>query len=95
MSDLATDLVRVRVGDTEFNVGRADAERRGLTVLDEPTHTRSGNPRPETRSGGRPVKPKTSVADKAAAKKAASAASSAPAASTGDSPITNPPSQED
>ncbi|KAB2808313.1 hypothetical protein F9L07_22625 [Pimelobacter simplex] len=95
MSDPATDLVRVRVGDTEFNAGRSDAHRRGLTVLDEPTHTRSGNPRPETRAGGRPVKPKTSVATKAAAKKAASAASSAPAASSGDSPTTNPPSQED
>ncbi|WP_418060808.1 hypothetical protein [Pimelobacter simplex] len=95
MSDSATDLVRVRVGDTEFNAGRSDAERRGLTVLDEPTHTRSGNPRPETRTGGRPVKPKTSVADKATAKKAASDAPSAPAAPTGDSPTTNPPSQED
>ncbi len=71
-----SDLVRVRVGDVEYNAGRADAERRGLEVLDEPTHTRSGNLRPETRTGGRPRKPKTSVAEQAAAKKAASTADS-------------------
>ncbi len=65
-----SDLVRVRVGDREFNVGRTDAERRGLNVLDEPTHTKSGNPRPETRAGGRPDKPKTTVAKQAAGKQA-------------------------
>lgn len=70
-----SDLVRVRVGDREYNAGRSDAERRGLTILDdEPTHTRAGNPRPETRVGGREVKPKTTVAKKAAAKKATSSA---------------------
>lgn len=70
-----SDLVRVRVGDREYNAGRSDAERRGLTILDdEPTHTRAGNPRPETRVGGREVKPKTTVAKRAAAKKGASRA---------------------
>ena len=64
------DLVRVVIGDVEKNVGRGFAEAKGLKVLDEPTHTGDGRPRPATRLGGRPVKPKTSVAKKAAAKKA-------------------------
>ena len=81
-----SDLVRVRVNDIEFNVGRAYATAHKLNVLDEPTHDRSGNPRPETRAGGRPRKPRTTVAEQAAAKKAAS---------TADSPTTNPPSMED
>lgn len=65
-------LVRVRVGDREFNVGAAYAESHKLTVLDdEPTHTPTGEARPVTRAGGRKVKPKTSVAESAAKKKAA------------------------
>lgn len=64
------ELVRARIGGFEKNVGRAYAEAHGLEVLDEPTHDRGGAPRPTTRKGGRPVKPKTTVsheADKKAA----------------------------
>ena len=64
------DLVRVVIGDVEKNVGRGFAKAKGLTVLNEPTHTGDGRPRPATRSGGRPVKKKTSVAKEAAAKQA-------------------------
>lgn len=70
-----SDLVRVRETRpdgvvVEHNEGRARAIAKGLVILDEPTH-RHGNPRPTIRVGGRPVKPKTTVAKKAAAKKAA------------------------
>ena len=68
-----SDLVRVREGDREFNVGRSHAEARGLTILDEPVRDRTGELRPVTRSNGRKVKPKVSVAE-AAEKKAASTA---------------------
>lgn len=64
------DLVRAVVGAVEKNVGRAFAEAKGLEVLDQPTHTPDGRPRPATRRGGRPVKRKTTVATEAAAKKA-------------------------
>lgn len=66
------EMVRVRVGDREFNVGRTYAESNELEVLkDEPTHLDDGTPRPETARGGRPVKPTVSVAEAAASKKAA------------------------
>lgn len=65
------DLVRVRLNGVEKNVGKAFAEAHKLDVLDEPTHGRDGQPRRDTRAGGRPVKPKTSVAKKAAEKQAA------------------------
>lgn len=65
------ELVRVRVGDREFNVGRTYAESNKLEVLkDEPTHLGDGTPRPETAREGRPLKPKTTVAN-ASGKKAA------------------------
>lgn len=67
------DLVRVRVDDAEFNVGRAYAEARNLDVLAESPYHRDGTPRPVTRAGGRPRKPKVSVAE-AAGKKAATSA---------------------
>lgn len=66
-----SDLVRVRVGDVEKNVGRAFAESVGLEVLDEPTHRPDGRPRQTTRVGGRRIKKRTSVAKSAAEKKAA------------------------
>lgn len=73
------ELVRVRVGDREFNVGRTFAESNKLDVLkDEPTHLDDGSLRPETARDGRPLKPKTSVAD-AAEKKTAAAIDSEPA----------------
>ena len=77
------DLVRAVFGDQEVNVSPAFAEAKGLKVLDEPTHRRDGRQRPATRSGGRPVKPKTTVA-KAAGEKAAKSAEVSP---------TDPPSK--
>lgn len=67
-----SDLVRVRENGFELNVGRAHAEAAGMEVLDEPTARPDGTLRPATRVNGRPVKPKTTVAKKAAEKKAAS-----------------------
>lgn len=69
------DLVRVRIDGFEKNVGRAFAESHDLEVLDEDTTTSDGQLRPTTRVGGRAVKPKTSVAKKAAEKKQDKAAS--------------------
>lgn len=65
-----SDLVRARINGFEKNVGRAYAEANGFEVLDEPITNRDGSARGTTRTGGRVVKPKTSVA-KAAAGKAA------------------------
>lgn len=67
-----SDLVRVRENGFELNVGRTHAEAAGLEVLDEPTTRPDGTLRRATRINGRPVKPKTTVAKKAAEKKAAS-----------------------
>lgn len=63
-----SDLVRVRIGDVEKNVGAPFAELFSLEVLDEPTRRPDGSLRPPTRANGRPMKPKTSVAEAAAAK---------------------------
>lgn len=65
------DLVRVRINGYEKNVGATFAENKELEVIDEPTHRPDGQPRATTRTGGRRVKPKTTVAKKAAEKKAA------------------------
>lgn len=65
------DLVRVRIGGFEKNVGRSFAESNDLEVLDEPTANGDGSLRATTRKGGRPVKEKTTVAKQAAEKKAA------------------------
>lgn len=75
-----SDLVRVRIGDVEKNVGASFAELFGLEVLDEPTRRPDGSLRPPSRANGRPMKPKTSVADAAAAKqkKAPAPATSTP-----------------
>lgn len=75
-----SDLVRVRLNGFEKNVGRAFAESNGLEVLDEPTYRNDGAPRGMTRVSGRPRKPKTSVAEAAAAKqdKAPAPATSTP-----------------
>lgn len=65
-------LVRVRIGRRETNVGKAFAEAKGLTVLDEPTTNPDGTLRGSTRVNGRADrKPKTSVSTEAAKKKAA------------------------
>jgi len=79
-------LVRAVIDGQEVNVSAAYAETHDLEVLDEPTHRDDGRRRAPTRLGGRPVKPKTSVAE-AAAKKAA-AKSAEPAESD------TPPSKE-
>ncbi len=68
---MADELVRVRDGDMETTMGRSLAEAAGLEVLDEPA-TRGTRPVADTRRGGRPVKQRTSVSQKAAEKKAAS-----------------------
>ena len=65
------DLVRVRLNGIEKNVGASFAEHHGLEVLDEPARDGAGRLRAETRKNGRRIKPKTSVAKKAAANKAA------------------------
>lgn len=64
-----SDLVRVRIGKVEKNVGADYAEIHELEVLDEPTHNDDGTLRVETREGGRQAKPKTTVAAAAAQKK--------------------------
>lgn len=69
------ELVRVRVGDVEKNMGRSLAEASSdVTVLDEPTRNPDGSLRRETRKNGRPPKKKTTVAESATAKKAAAVA---------------------
>lgn len=73
-------LVRVRLNGVEKNVGAAFAERFDLKVLDEPTHRPDGQLRGVTRAHGRPAKPKTTVAEAAAAKQEKKAP--APATST-------------
>ncbi len=65
------DLVRVRLDGFEKNVSASFAKSHKLDVLDEPTHRSDGTPRPTLRAGGRRVKPKTTVAKQAAAKKTA------------------------
>lgn len=65
------ELVRVRIGGVEKNVGKAFAAKHDLTVLDEPTTKGDGSPRETTRKNGRRAKPKTTVDDSATAKKAA------------------------
>lgn len=68
------ELVRVLVNDQEVNVSAAWAEARGLTVLaGEATHNPDGTVRRPTRKGGRAIKPKTTVAEKAAGKTGAAA----------------------
>lgn len=65
-----SDLVRARADDVEFTTGRALAVRKGWQILDaDPTHRPDGRMRPTTRVNGRPVKPKTSVAEAAVEKK--------------------------
>lgn len=65
-----SDLVRVSIGGFEKNVGAAFAAQHDLTPLDESPRKSDGSLRPATRSGGRRVKPRTTVAKSAAAKKA-------------------------
>lgn len=75
MVDLVRAVVPTADGDRVVTIGRTRAEMVGLDVLEgEPTRTAAGNPVRESRPNGRPAKPKTSVAKKAAEKKAASTA---------------------
>lgn len=68
---MAEGLVRVRVGGIEKNMGRSLAEAsEGVEVLNEDPRNPDGSLRRETRKGGRPVKQRTTVAKKAAEKKA-------------------------
>lgn len=75
-----SELVRVRLNGFEKSVGKNFAESNGLEVLDEPARHQDGRVRATTRTKGRPVKPRTSVAEAAAAKKETQAP--APATST-------------
>lgn len=79
------NLVRAVIGDQEVNVSPQYADAKGLEVLAESIYADDGSLKPATRRGGRPMKPKTSVA-KAAAEKAAKPADVSP---------TNPPSDKE
>lgn len=68
------DIVRARKNGFEYNTGRAQADRDGAEILDESPFDRAGAPRPTTRKKGRPVKPKVSVDQQVAEKKAAKSA---------------------
>lgn len=73
------DYVRARVPregtyDLSRTTSRQRATAAGWELLDEPTHTADGRIRPDSRLNGREAKPQTSVAQKAAEKKAASSA---------------------
>lgn len=81
---MADELVRVRINGIETNVGRVRAEKAGLEILEEPTRRGDGQLRRSTRKGGRRRLPRTSVAEKAAEKKAASVASEKAAAVAAD-----------
>lgn len=74
-----TEYVRARVPraggyDLARTTSRVRAATAGWDVLDEPTHSKDGRIRPDTRLNGRRVKPQTSVAQAAAEKKAAKSA---------------------
>lgn len=71
-------LVRARIRDREVTVSASYAEAKGLEVLDEPVRRDDGRLRAETRAGGRRVKPRKSVAKKAAEKKQAAEGDPAP-----------------
>lgn len=75
-------LVRAIVPDGDGgqanNVSPELAASSGWVVLDEPTHAGDGSPRPPERANGRPVKPKTSVAEAAGKKAGSSAANNSP-----------------
>lgn len=65
------ELVRAVVGAYEVNVSRSAAFAKGWTVLEDVSpYNEDGTPRKPTRRGGRPTKPRTTVAKKAAEKKA-------------------------
>lgn len=69
------ELVRVRIGDIEKNMGRSLAERsKGVEILDEPVTNGDGTLRGTTRKDGRRMKPKVTVNEKAAKKTASPAA---------------------
>lgn len=71
---MSSDLVRARLENgVEKSVGREFAELTGLEVLDESALNGDGTVREDTRKGGRPQKPHTTVAESAAAKKQAAA----------------------
>lgn len=52
----------------EHSINEEYARSRGLEVLDEPATDRRGRPLPATRKNGRPVKPRVSVDEAAAAR---------------------------
>lgn len=69
-----SDLVRARYKGRETTLSRFFADRLGVEVLDEPPLNLDGSLRRPTGVSGRPDKPKTTVAEQVAAKKAVSSA---------------------
>lgn len=71
-------LVRaVHENGLEINISESVAKAAELKVLDEPTTNGDGTPRPQTRTKGRRLKPKTSVSAEAAKKNGGSSAPTA------------------
>ena len=68
---MAQELVWARVNDHCAAVSRNRATAKGYEVLDESPYDHNGDVRRATRANGRKRKPKVSVAEKAAEKKAA------------------------
>lgn len=65
------DLVRARLNGTDYTMARFWAKRLGADIIQSPTHNEDGTVRQATSAdSGRRAKPKTTVAKKAAAKKA-------------------------
>ena len=79
-----SDFVLVRQDNGHIGpVSRAFAEKRGLGIVDgDAVDVRTGRLKKVTRGNGRPVKPKASVAKKAAAPRRAPAKKSAAAKKT-------------
>lgn len=63
----ADELVRVRIGDIETNMGRVRAEKIGAEILDDESARRpDGRLRRDSRKGGRRLKPKVPIKKAAA-----------------------------
>ena len=66
------DLVRARIKGVDHTISRYFAQRLEAQIIQSPTHNDDGSVRgPTSAESGRPAKPKSTVAKKAAAKKAA------------------------
>lgn len=71
------DLVRARYKGTDYTMARYFAGRLDATIVQSPTHNPDGSLRgPTSAESGRKAKPKSTVAKKAAEKKAAPSSAS-------------------